>query len=182
MLRDRLLFVVFTGAIVALGAAGSAAAKGAAHVSVPIHLIDANGLGADAGTLTLSDSAKGLSIKAALKGLPPGDHGFHLHEKPSCDPGEKDGKTAAGIGAGGHFDPTASGKHLGPEGEGHHGDLPLIHVGADGKASETVVAPHLHLADVHGKAIVIHAGGDNYSDQPEPLGGGGARIACGIVK
>jgi Cu-Zn family superoxide dismutase len=29
---------------------------------------------------------------------------------------------------------------------------------------------------------MIHAGGDNYSDQPVPLGGGGARIACGVVK
>ena len=182
MLRDRLLLVVFTGAAVALGAAGFAAAKSAPHVAVPMHLIDTNGLGADVGSLTLSDGANGLSIKAALKGLPPGDHGFHLHDKPSCDPGEKDGKPAAGIGAGGHYDPAATAKHLGPEGEGHRGDMPVLHVGADGTSSETLVAPHLHLADVHGRAIVIHAGGDNYSDQPAPLGGGGARIACGIVK
>ena len=38
------------------------------------------------------------------------------------------------------------------------------------------------LADVKGRAIMIHAGGDNYSDQPAPLGGGGARIACGVIK
>jgi Cu-Zn family superoxide dismutase len=29
---------------------------------------------------------------------------------------------------------------------------------------------------------MVHAGGDNYDDTPAPLGGGGARIACGIVK
>jgi Cu-Zn family superoxide dismutase len=29
---------------------------------------------------------------------------------------------------------------------------------------------------------MIHEGGDNYSDKPKPLGGGGARIACGVVK
>jgi superoxide dismutase, Cu-Zn family len=29
---------------------------------------------------------------------------------------------------------------------------------------------------------MVHAGGDNFSDQPEPLGGGGGRIACGIIK
>jgi hypothetical protein len=29
---------------------------------------------------------------------------------------------------------------------------------------------------------MIHAGGDTYSDAPEPLGGGGPRIACGVVK
>jgi len=30
------------------------------------------------------------------------------------------------------------------------------------------------VADVKGRSIMIHAGGDNYSDQPAPLGGGGA--------
>jgi Cu-Zn family superoxide dismutase len=28
---------------------------------------------------------------------------------------------------------------------------------------------------------MVHVGGDNFSDQPEPLGGGGARIGCGIA-
>jgi superoxide dismutase, Cu-Zn family len=28
---------------------------------------------------------------------------------------------------------------------------------------------------------MIHAGGDNYSDTPAPLDGGGARIACGVI-
>ncbi|EOX2576944.1 superoxide dismutase family protein, partial [Escherichia coli] len=26
------------------------------------------------------------------------------------------------------------------------------------------------------------AGGDNHHDHPEPLGGGGARMACGIIQ
>jgi Cu/Zn superoxide dismutase len=34
---------------------------------------------------------------------------------------------------------------------------------------------------VHSVAL-IHAGGDNYSDQPAPLGGGGVRLACGVAK
>jgi Cu-Zn family superoxide dismutase len=42
--------------------------------------------------------------------------------------------------------------------------------------------PHLTVADVKGRSIMIHGGGDNYSDQPAPLGGGGARIACGVVR
>nr|MBP8027895.1 superoxide dismutase [Acinetobacter sp.] len=25
-------------------------------------------------------------------------------------------------------------------------------------------------------------GGDNYADQPKPLGGGGERIACGLIQ
>jgi Cu-Zn family superoxide dismutase len=28
---------------------------------------------------------------------------------------------------------------------------------------------------------MVHAGGDNHSDHPAMLGGGGARMACGVV-
>jgi Cu-Zn family superoxide dismutase len=45
-----------------------------------------------------------------------------------------------------------------------------------------VVAPHLKVDDLQGHSIMIHMGGDNYSDQPAPLGGGGARIACAAFK
>jgi len=51
-----------------------------------------------------------------------------------------------------------------------------------GKATKAVVVPHLTVSDVKSRSIMIHAGGDNYSDQPAPLGGGGARIACGVAK
>lgn len=150
-------------------------------LTVAMFKIDAKGVGAEIGTLMLADTDEGLRIEAALNGLPPGDHGFHLHEKGSCDPGQKDGKTAAGIGAGAHYDPNATGKHLGPEGAGHRGDLPVLHVDENGAATGIVFAHHLKLADVRGKSFMIHAGGDNYSDKPEPLGGGGSRIACGVV-
>jgi len=150
-------------------------------LTVAMFKIDARGVGGEIGTLMLTDTDEGLRIEAALRGLPPGDHGFHLHEKASCDPGDKDGKPAAGIGAGNHFDPNATGKHLGPEGAGHRGDLPILHVDENGAATGVMFAPHLKLADVRGKSFMIHAGGDNYSDKPEPLGGGGGRIACGVV-
>jgi len=112
-----------------------------------------------------------------------GDHGFDVHVNPDCGSGGgPNGQPAAGMAAGGHYDPTNTGKHLIPQGEGHNGDMPVITVEASGKATRAVTVPHLTLADAKGRAIVIHAGGDNYSDQPEPLGGGGARIACGVVK
>ena len=151
------------------------------QITVVMHKIDAEGVGAEIGTLMLADTDKGLRIEAALDGLSPGDHGFHLHEKGSCEAGQKDGKVAAGIGAGGHFDPDATGKHMGPDGAGHRGDLPVLHVDAGGNATGVVFAAHLKVADTYGKSFMIHAGGDNYSDQPAPLGGGGARIACGAV-
>jgi len=37
------------------------------------------------------------------------------------------------------------------------------------------------VTDFAGKSLMIHAGGDNYSDTPKPLGGGGERVVCGVV-
>jgi len=89
----------------------------------------------------------------------------------------------AGMAAGGHFDPANTKKHLGPDAMGgHKGDLPVLKVAADGTATGLLLAPHLKLADLAGHALMIHAGGDNYADQPKPLGGGGARIACGVIQ
>jgi superoxide dismutase, Cu-Zn family len=60
--------------------------------------------------------------------------------------------------------------------------MPTIVVDKSGKATAAIIVPHLTLADVKGQSIMIHTEGDNYSDKPEPLGGGGARIACGVAK
>jgi Cu-Zn family superoxide dismutase len=155
----------------------------AASETITMNAIDANGVGKEIGTLVLSDSQTGLQITPRLVGLPPGDHGFHAQVNPNCGPGPgPNGQPAAGMTAGDHYDPANTGKHLGPYGEGHKGDMPVLTADASGKATEAVVVPHLTVADVKGRAIMIHAGGDNYSDQPAPLGGGGARLACGVAK
>jgi Cu-Zn family superoxide dismutase len=92
------------------------------------------------------------------------------------------GKSAAGFAAGGHYDPGHTKKHLGPfSSGGHRGDLPVLLVDHRGEATEAVTAPHLNVGQIRGRSIMIHAGGDNYSDTPAPLGGGGVRIACGVV-
>jgi len=114
-------------------------------------------------------------------GLPAGLHGFHVHENPSCLPGEKDGKKVPALGAGGHLDPQKTGRHGYPWGDGHLGDLPPLYVGADGVANQPVLGPRLKLGDLKGRSLMVHAGGDNHADHPAPLGGGGARIVCGVV-
>jgi len=125
------------------------------------------------GTVSFEDTAKGLLITPVLAGLPAGVHGFHIHQHGNCG--------AAGMDAGSHFDPAKTDSHLGPEGQGHKGDLPALTVSAEGTTSGTLLAPHLSTADVKGLAVMVHAGGDNYSNEP-PLGGGGARIGCGVVE
>jgi len=127
------------------------------------------------GSITFSDSKYGLLIKPSLTGLSPGSHGFHLHVNPSCDDN--------GMAAGGHFDPERTNAHKGPyDAEGHLGDMPVLFVDQGGKASTPLLAPRLTVNDITGHAVMIHAGGDNYSDQPEKLGGGGARFACGVIQ
>lgn len=142
-----------------------------ADVTVPIYLAKDN---QEIGTVNLKDSPKGLVLTPNLHGLPPGSHGFHVHEKDSCED--------HGNAAGGHLDPLHTGHHLGPYStKGHLGDLPVLTVAKDGTATEPVVAPRLKVKDVIGHSLMIHEGGDNYSDIPKKLGGGGARIACGAV-
>jgi Cu-Zn family superoxide dismutase len=152
-----------------------------AETVVTLNVVDEKGVGAEIGKVTIADSRYGLVFTPALQGLPPGLHGFHVHQNPSCQPGEKDGKTIAAGAAGGHYDPAGTNRHGEPWGDGHLGDLPPLYVDANGSATQPVLAPRLKAADVAGHSIMVHAGGDNHADHPAPLGGGGARVACGVV-
>ena len=139
--------------------------------------------GKSIGTIVVSDyDDDGVVFSPNLTDLTPGIHGFHVHQNGDCSPAMKDGKNVLGGAAGGHFDPENTGKHSVPWSEkGHEGDLPTLFVDEDGKATHPVFAPELELEDIQGRAIMIHAGGDNYSDTPKPLGGGGERVACGVI-
>jgi superoxide dismutase, Cu-Zn family len=166
-------------AVAAISLAFATAAL-AADVTIDMKQISADGAGASIGTVIAKDGDKGLVLNVDLKGMKPGPHGFHLHEKPNCDAADKDGKKVVGLAAGGHFDPASTKHHMGPEGMGHRGDLPFLQVADDGSAKAELTAGHLKLADLAGHALMIHEGGDNYTDEPAN-GGGGPRIACGIV-
>lgn len=153
-----------------------------AALQVPIHLLGPDGSSQAAGTVTISETRYGLVLTPNLHGLTPGMHGFHVHQNPSCAAGMKGGKMVPGLAAGGHFDPAMANHHGPPWGDGHLGDLPALFVDETGHATSPVLAPRLKLRDVKGRALMIHAGGDNYSDQPKKLGGGGARVACGVIE
>lgn len=171
----------FVGAAAAVALALSLyQAAQAGETTVTINAISETGIGKPLGTVTFNDTAAGLTIRTNIKGLKPGAHGFHIHMNANCGPGQQDGKPLAGLAAGGHFDPTDSKAHRGPHGDGHAGDLPALQVDANGAAAVVMAAPRLKVADLKGRALVIHAGGDNYADQPAALGGGGARVACGV--
>lgn len=156
----------------------TAASAFAATVTVPMNNTAETGVGESAGSVTISETKYGLMFTPNLQGLDKGvrGRGFHVHANPDC--------SQDGMAAGGHLDPKKTEKHLGPfDDKGHLGDLPILYVNEDGTATTPVVAPKLHhLSDVKGHALMVHHGGDNYSDTPEKLGGGGARMVCGVIK
>jgi Cu-Zn family superoxide dismutase len=136
-----------------------------------------NNAGASAGSVDLIAAPKGLLIKVDAKGLTPGWHAIHLHEKGDCS-------DAAFKMAGAHTRSATPAVHglLNPAAN-DTGDLVNIYAAADGTAKAdiftalTMMAP-LHDAD--GSAIVIHAKADDYTTQP--IGGAGDRVACGAFK
>jgi Cu-Zn family superoxide dismutase len=155
----------------------------AADKEVTLNTVDEKGVGKSVGTVSIHSSEYGLVFTPNLQDLEPGIHGFHIHAKGSCEPAEVDGKLTAGGAAGGHWDPEKTGKHDFPWGDGHKGDLPALLVTADGKATQPVLAPRIKdMDEIKDLSLMIHAGGDNHSDHPKPLGGGGARVACGVIQ
>ena len=171
MKRSLVFVACFLATAVAVGAETTVSVNGAS----------AGGIGPALGSVRIVETRYGLAFYPALTGLPPGLHGFHVHENPSCASSERDGASVAALTAGGHLDPQGTNRHGEPWGDGHLGDLPPLHVAGDGSADTPVLAPRLKLADVMNRSLMIHAGGDNHADHPAPLGGGAGRVACGVI-
>lgn len=147
-----------------------------ADTAVRMNFTKKHGIGKTAGTVTIIETKYGLLFVPNLHNVTPGIHGFHVHVNPSCD---KDG-----MAAGDHFDPNHTGKHLGPYNDkGHLGDLPAVYATSEDTITLPVLAPRLHhISSIKNHALMIHEDGDNYSDIPAKLGGGGGRMICGVIR
>jgi len=180
-MKIKTVLAVILGGLFATSVAN---ANEPAKLVVKVQQLDVQHGNKDVGTVEITESAYGLVFTPNLTGLAEGLHGFHIHENPSCEPKEKDGKLTAGLAAGGHWNPTNAKGHGFPwSDDAHLGDLPALTVLHDGTATQPVLAPRLKkLDEVKNHAIMIHAGGDNHSDHPATLGGGGARMACGVIR
>lgn len=129
------------------------------------------------GTVVFVEQAEGVRVIADLKGLSPGKHGFHVHEKGDCSAPDASS-------AGGHFAPGGSphGSPDNPPSARHAGDLGNIEAGADGRARYERLDTVLQLRgteSIIGKAVVVHAGPDDLTSQP--AGNSGPRVACGVI-
>lgn len=130
------------------------------------------------GSLEIFEGKKGLLIRLDAAGLKQGWHGFHFHQKGTCDDSGFKGSGDHMAHGGSPHGILSSGPHI--------GDLPNIYASADGIAKVDIIAPGLTLKgsdgllDKDGTAIIIHANADDYQSQPS--GAAGDRIACGVIE
>ncbi|PZR00403.1 MAG: superoxide dismutase [Cereibacter sphaeroides] len=152
--------------------AGAASAETAKAV-----FLDAEGN--QSGTAALSDTKAGVLVEIDVSGLPGSQWvAFHMHQTGTCD------HVTHYDSAGGHFNSGEVPHGYLADGGPHAGDMPNQWVGADGSLRAQVLNPAVTLADgetgIRGRALMIHAGPDDYSTQP--TGGAGARLACAVIK
>ncbi len=148
------------------------------------YIVDPSGKEMGTATFVAIDTG-GVLVRIDTVGLTPGKHGMHIHETGSCNAlVDTTGKSTAFGAAGGHFDPQGTTHHAGPSGVGHSGDLPNIAASDTGHARTTFFTDRLSLREgptsILGRAIIIHANEDNYTDEPVN-GGSGARVECGEI-
>lgn len=124
-------------------------------------------------------SAGGVLIKVEVTGLPENSWvAFHVHETGSCD-------AATGHeSADGHFNPGAKEHGYDAANGPHAGDMPNQFVAADGTLRTEIFNHAVTLADgaasIHGRALMVHAGADDYHSQPS--GNAGDRLACAVIE
>ena len=138
--------------------------------------------GTDLGRISVTGAPNGVILRVEAKGLTPGWHGIHFHEKGVCT----DDKFAS---AGGHVHAMTPVTHglLNKEAN-DEGDMPNLFVNADGTAVVEIYSTLVTLTptdkrpallDSDGSSVVIHALPDDYLSQP--IGGAGVRVACAVV-
>lgn len=142
-------------------------------------LVDLKGI--EVGTATLTETPNGVLVHVTVKGVPAGEHAFHIHQVGKCD-GATGFKTA-----GDHFAVGAQKHGFKTEGGPHAGDLPNIFVGESGAAEGEAFDAKVTLKegpnsvfDGDGSALVVHAKADDHHTQPS--GAAGDRIACGVIE
>ena len=185
---------VWTGSEEPGGETSAAGEQGGAPAgeSVPVQLKDPSG--AEVGKATIAKSGNHLQITVDAHGLQPGFHGLHIHQNGKCEPNS----VAPSGGAPGNF--NSAGGHLQVGDKNAHpssGDLTSLQVRQDGSATLVTTTDSVTLDDVHGKALMVHAGSDNFGNIPSrytqangpagpdaetmSTGDAGGRVACGVI-
>lgn len=135
--------------------------------------------GDEIGEAIFEQAPTGVLVNILVSDLPPGPHGIHIHAVGACKPDFAAAKAHINVGGKAH-----GFRH--PDGP-DNGNLPTLYVHADGTAQAEFFTTLITvddgsakaLLDKDGSAIVIHKEADDHYTQP--IGGSGARIACGEI-
>jgi len=162
--------------VAAMLLAGSAYAQDQTTHSA--NFVDADGQ-ANGSAELIAGAAGGVLIKVEVTGLPAGEWvAFHVHETGQCD------HTTGHESAGGHFNPDSKEHGYMVANGPHAGDMPNQYVGEDGSLRAEVFNPMVTLDEgetgIVGRALMVHAGPDDYESQPS--GDAGDRLACGVIE
>ena len=163
-------------------AASLAALSGCAFLPpVPIAVTQLNPTEGNtaSGTATFVERAGKVMVDGRFKGLTPGQHGIHIHEKGDCSAPDA-------MSAGGHYNPTGEPHGAPDSAKRHGGDFGNLTADANGEATLSATLDTARfgigkLSDntIAGKALVIHADADDLKTQP--AGNSGTRVACGVI-
>lgn len=112
-----------------------------------------------------------------IENVTPGAHAVHIHENGDCS-------AADASSAGEHWNPTNEAHGKWGEAPFHLGDIGNIEVGEDGQGTLSLTTDLWTLQSgdhsVLDKAVVVHAGADDFRTQP--AGGSGEPIGCGVIE
>lgn len=192
-MRRRIAILLPAAALALLGLAlaataesgGTAQAKRARTVA---HASLTSATGSAVAKVRLVERRNGkVTVLVRARGLQPGFHGFHVHEKGLCEPPDF-------MSAGGHHKREAQTHGA------HAGDMPPLLATGDGKARAAFVIDSFDIGELvaaDGSAIMIHSGRDNFANIPDRYtsattagpdeetlksGDSGSRVACGVVR
>src|SRR5436189_2440311 len=115
------------------------------------------------GTVTFTEVADGVQVRAEITGLAPGNHGFHVHEFGDCS-------AADASSAGAHFNPTNK-PQAGPDAaERHVVEMGTVEAAPSRRATVEYVDHQISLTNdqrsVIGRSVVVHSKADDLKSQP----------------
>jgi Cu-Zn family superoxide dismutase len=127
------------------------------------------------GEILFEEVSDGVKISGRIKGLTPGKHGFHIHEKGDCSSPDASS-------AGEHYNPHDH-PHASRESQKRHlGDLGNIEADSQGVAVFEFIDSVIKLQGKNSileKSVIIHEKADDFITQP--TGGAGSRLSCGVI-